>query len=104
MPAAVSDEELNAEKKEMSKFLGVEVLVFYNKDRVLNYIKMKGIKMARVKQNSKANHARKVKQMPCREIGSGGWTRTSDQAVNPPQADPLCGLVLLSAILSPCRF
>ena len=43
MPAAVSDEELNAEKKEMSKFLGVEVLVFYNKDRVLNYIKMKGI-------------------------------------------------------------
>jgi hypothetical protein len=29
-----------------------------------------GRAMARVKQNSKANHARKVKQVPCEKTGS----------------------------------
>ena len=51
--------------------------------------------MARVKQNSKANYARKVKQVPCEKTGSGGWTRTSDQAVT-------CGAVFHAISSSQC--
>jgi len=44
--------------------------------------------MAKVKQISKANYEQKVKQVSCGETGSGGWTRTSDQAVNPSWEGP----------------